>query len=94
MADMYEGIGDSASSESDQDSDPHVTPEITRYVPAIQGPLANDEFEYYYAEELVTLYHQLKDTCANAGWSLFEKLDFCEFCKHAYRWSSRVKPPC
>lgn len=99
LADLYEGIGDSASEYSSDDvadtsASRRPPPEVTRYVPAIQSPLSGDDFEYYWGEELLTLYHQLKDTVSNSGWSLFEKLDFCEFCKHAYVWSSRAKPPC
>jgi hypothetical protein len=96
LADLYEGLGDTASDYSSDDSAsiPRPHPEVTRYVPAIQSPLSRDDFEYYWSEELVTLYHQLKDTCNGAGWCLFEQLDFCEFCKHAYQWSSRTKPPC
>ena len=86
--DLYEGIGDSASDDSDGG-------ECTgRYVPAIASPLGEQDFEYYWGEELLTLYHQLQDTCAAQGWTLLEQLDFCDFCKFAFAKSSRVKPTC
>ena len=51
--DIYEGVGDSSS-----DTDDSRT-----YIPAIQSPLDPEQFEYYWNDELMTLYHQLKDTC-------------------------------
>jgi hypothetical protein len=86
--DVYEGIGDSASEYSDDDV------AIQRYVPAIRSPLDPEQFEYYWNDELLTLYHQLQDTCAAYGFALFESLDFCEFCKFAYVTSSKTKPSC
>jgi hypothetical protein len=83
--DVYEGLGDSASG---SDDDSHT------YVPAIRTPLTPEEFEYYWSDELLTLYHQLKDTCSSYGFALFETLDFCEFCKFAYVRSSKTKPAC
>lgn len=82
--DIYEGVGDSASDDDD----------FQKYVPAIKSPLGLEEFEYYWNDELVTLYHQLKDTCSSYGFALFETLDFCDFCKFAYVKSSKTKPSC
>ena len=82
--DEFEGVGESASDGEDYD----------RYVPAIQAPLTREQFEYYWGEELLTLYHQLKDTCAAGGFALFEKLEFFDFCQAAYAHSSKRKPVC
>lgn len=91
---MYtEGLGDTAfhgeSDESDYENNGGYL-----YVPAIRAPLSCQDFEYYWNEELVVLYHQLKDTCASQGFALFETLDFCDFCKFAYVKSSKTKPSC
>lgn len=83
--DHFQGLGESAS---DSESTAGV------YVPAIQAPLCCQDFEYYWNEELVIAYHQLKDLVARNGWALFENLDFCDFCKFAYAKSSKTKPVC
>jgi hypothetical protein len=61
-------------------------------LPDRHGPL-NDrmDFEDYYSEELVRLYHLLIDAAADAGWPLFDRLDFCDFAKFAFDKSSRYK---
>lgn len=82
--DIYEGVGDSSSDTDDSHT----------YIPAIQSPLDPEQFEYYWNDELMTLYHQLKDTCSSYGFALFESLDFCDFCKFAYVKSSKTKPLC
>jgi hypothetical protein len=94
--DLYEGLGESASEHSDSSDDDAFaeTPEACTYVPGIQAPLSPEEFEYYWGEELLTLYHHLKDTISASGWALFERLDYCEFCKFAYGRSSKAKPSC
>jgi hypothetical protein len=86
--DYFQGVGESAS---DGESETHC---YVPYIPAIRAPLSQMDFEYYWAEELVTAYHALKDQCAANGWSLFESLDFCDFCKFAYLKSSKSKPAC
>lgn len=83
--DIYEGLGNAA------DLDDVVFEE---YIPAITSPLDQEQFEYYWSEELLTLYYKIKDTCLGTGWALFENLDFCEFCKFAYAQSSKSKPVC
>ena len=86
----FEGVGESAASDGEvSESFPYYP-----YVPAIRAPLDQMQFEYYWGEELLTLYHALKDRCADNGWSLFEKLDFCDFCRFAFLKSSRDKPSC
>ena len=59
-------------------------------VPPLEDP---QDFEDYWSEELVILYHSLIDRSAGSGWRLFEHLDFCDFCKFAYTHSSRHKEP-
>lgn len=88
---MYtEGLGDTVyDSGSEQERDGGFP-----YVPAIQSPLNAQDFEYYWGDELLVLYHQLKDSCSQYGFALFENLDFCTFCKFAYDQSSKRKPPC
>lgn len=86
LDDQFQGVGDSAS---DDDCDISGG---TRYVAAITSPLGKDDFEYYWADELVQLYHNLKDHAYDQGWPLFENLNFCDFCKFAYDKSSRTKP--
>lgn len=81
----FEGLGEESSG-SDDNSE--------RYIPAIQAPLTPEQFEYYWNEELVVAYHALKDLCDGGGWALFERLDFCDFCKFAYAKSSKTKPSC
>ena len=65
------------------------------YVPAIPSPLlSRDDFDYYWSEELVTLYHTLKDTAAANGWPLFDRLRSPEpLFALAWAHSSRAKPP-
>jgi hypothetical protein len=84
--DHFEGVGDSASDFEDTDGG------TVSYVPAIQAPLSRDDFEYYWSEELVTLYHVVKDHCSQYGWPVFDELTFCDFCKFAYDTSSKAKP--
>lgn len=87
---MYsEGLGEFVHESDDSDYERHGG---YTHVPAITNPLSCQEFEYYYNEELVILYHQLKDTVSNHGYALFENLDFCDFCKFAYSKSSKTKP--
>jgi hypothetical protein len=88
LADQFQGVG----SESDCDGDDPQNPQqsIAPPPPPLQAP---SDFEDYYSEELVVLYHQLKDQCSDNGWRLFENLDFCDFCKFAYVHSSRTTYP-
>lgn len=58
----------------------------------VELPLVPQDFEDHWSEELVILYHDLVDACHGSGWSLFENLTFCEFCKFAYTMSSKRKP--
>ena len=46
----------------------------------------------YFSEELVTLYHSLKDHTDAMGLALFEFMDISAFCHFAYRMSSGRKP--
>jgi len=46
----------------------------------------------YFSEELVTLYHSLKDHTDAMGLPLFEFMDISAFCHFAYRMSSGRKP--
>lgn len=82
--DEYAGIG-----ESDSDDGQHPG-NFVRPPPPLQDP---QDFEDYWSEELVILYHALIDRAAGNGWRVFESLDFCEFCKFAYEHSSREKEP-
>ncbi len=84
--DKFEGLGDSAS-ESDVDCAGGLP-----YVAAIQAPLSRDDFEYYWSEELVILYHTLKDHAEQYGWPLLDTCDFCDFSKFVYAHSSKAKP--
>jgi len=85
--DEFEGLGDSAGEEDSFDLSGALA-----YVPAIQAPLTRDDFEYYWSEELVVLYHTVKDHATQYGWPIFDSLNFCEFCKFAYKHSSKSKP--
>ena len=86
--DHFEGVGESASDDEFDISGG------APYVPAIASPLGPEDFEYYWCDELVTMYHLVKDTAHDNGWQLFEGLDFCAFCKFAYTMSSKAKPTC
>ena len=86
--DRFEGVGESASDESEYDD----TPGGSRYSPAIAAPLSRDDFDYYWSEELVVLYHTLIDHARQYGWPLFDRLSITQFCTMAFETSSRAKP--
>lgn len=78
----FEGIGDSASDSEESDV----------YVPAIRSPLGREDFEYYWSEELVVLYHCVIDRAQENGWPLLDKLHVTDFVDFVFRNSSRRKP--
>ena len=46
----------------------------------------------YYSDELVTLYHSLKDHAAAMGLPMLEHMDMQAFCEFAFKYSSGMKP--
>lgn len=80
--DRYEGLGDSASDDETRD----------RYVPAICSPLDRENFEYYWSEELIVLYHCVIDRANENGWPLLDRLHVTDFVDFVFRNSSRRKP--
>ena len=86
--DRFEGVGESASDDSEYDD----IPGGTRYIPAIAAPLSREDFDYYWSEELVILFHTLIDHARQYGWPLFENLSITQFCTLAFETSSRSKP--
>lgn len=88
MDTLFEGLGDSVCVE-DLDSD-----EVEAYIPAIQSPLTEEEFQYYHGEDVLSLFHWLQDECARQGWSLFSSLRYQDMLEMAYKTSPRDKPIC
>jgi hypothetical protein len=84
LADQFRGVGASDDESADELASDGLPPA------PLQDP---QDFEDYWSEELVILYHALIDRSAGSGWRLFENLDFCDFCKFAYDKSSRHKEP-
>lgn len=46
----------------------------------------------YYSDELVTLYHSLKDQAASMGLPMLEHMTMQTFCEFAFKMSSGRKP--
>lgn len=84
--DHFEGVGDEEFSGDDESPGA----QFLRSAPPLLNP---QDFEDYWSEELVILYHALIDRARGHGWRLFESLDFCDFCKFAYTKSSLEKDP-
>lgn len=82
--DRFQGVGEGDDFAGDHSGDDHLSSSV------LESP---QDFEDYWSEELVILYHALIDKAAGSGWRLFERLDFCEFCKFAYVHSSLTKDP-
>ena len=81
--DRFQGVGEDSAG-GDLSGDDQLSSSV------LENP---QDFEDYWSEELVILYHTLIDKAAGSGWRLFERLDFCEFCKFAYAFSSLTKDP-
>lgn len=48
----------------------------------------------YHSDELLTLWHQLRDTVASVGVYVLDTCTFNDFCHFCYAKSSGRKPPC
>ena len=82
-----EGLGECVTAEELED-------ELEAYVPGIESPLNEEEFQYYHGEDVLSLYHWLKDACARQGWFLFSSLSYKDMLELAYRTSPKEKPVC
>lgn len=82
-----EGLGELLTAEEIDD-------EYETYIPAIQSPLNEEQFQYYYGEEVLSLYHWLQDQCQRQGWSIFSKLSYKDMLELAFKTSPRDKPVC
>jgi 23S rRNA A2030 N6-methylase RlmJ len=84
---LYEGLGDSVTREE-------LEEEVEAYIPAIQSPLTEEQFQYYHGEDVLSLYHWLQNECERQGWFLFSLLTYQDMLELAFRTSPKDKPPC
>lgn len=85
--DAFEGLGESVTAEELED-------EFEPYIPGIQAPLTEDEFQYYHGEDVLSLYYWLKNECERQGWTLFSSLTYTHLLELAYKTSPKDKPVC
>ena len=84
----FDGVG-----EVDFDGHSDDTGEGYPYEAAIPPTnLSRENFDAYWSEEIVILYHALVDAAAERGFPLFDRMNVTDFADFAFANSSRVKP--
>lgn len=71
-----------------------VVSSTARPVPSVDfGPPPEVWINEWYSEELVTLWHLLKDTIDKNGWGILDACDLLAFSEFCYKHSCRDRPP-
>lgn len=58
----------------------------------VQTPISQEEFEYYYGEDVLDIYHMIQNECARVGLTVFLSLSYQDMLELAYKTSPKEKP--